>query len=90
MERQINLTVTGKVQNVGFRFFTEKKAVETHIKGYVKNLPDGGVYIEAQGEEKDLQTFKDFIMTGPKWCRVDKVYEQEVPPSGYQDFSIRY
>ena len=46
----VTLTISGKVQGVFFRDSTKKLAEELGIRGYVKNLPDGTVKIEAEGE----------------------------------------
>jgi acylphosphatase len=89
MKKHFDITVFGKVQNVGFRFYTNKRAQEIGLSGYVKNLQNGSVYIEAEGDEKDLETFLDFIKRGPQWARVDKVDAHESPVMGYEEFRIK-
>jgi acylphosphatase len=49
------IKVYGKVQNVGFRFYTKKKANELGLSGFVKNMTDGSVYIEVTGEENIVE-----------------------------------
>jgi acylphosphatase len=88
-KKHILITVKGKVQNVGFRYFTNKRAHETGIYGYVKNLPNGDVYAEAEGSETDLDTFLDHLRQGPQWARVDGIDIQEAPLDGFEDFTIR-
>lgn len=85
-KKSVLIKVYGKVQGVGFRFYTTKKAVELNITGYVQNKPDGSVYIEAEGEEIDLLTFIDWCNIGPQWARVSKVETQFVPPLNYSGF----
>ncbi len=87
--KAIILQVFGRVQGVGFRYYTQKKATELAIKGYAKNRPDGSVYIEAEGEEENLEAFVFWCEEGPAWARVSKVEKQEIPPQGYQQFEIR-
>lgn len=77
--KHLNITVKGKVQNVGFRFYTNKKAVELGIKGYVKNMPDGSVYIEAEADEVTLDHFVLWCKKGPSWARVDELLIQDAP-----------
>ncbi len=48
-KKAIILRVTGRVQGVGFRYYAQKKALELGVNGYVRNRPDGSVYIEAEG-----------------------------------------
>lgn len=47
MQKAAFIHVFGRVQGVGFRYYTNMKALELHIKGFVENKPDGSVYIEA-------------------------------------------
>lgn len=51
MKQTIAVHIYGKVQNVGFRYYTRKTASALGITGYVKNLPDGSVYVEVTGED---------------------------------------
>ena len=51
------IIVTGKVQGVWFRDSTLKKAHELGVKGFVKNQPDGSVYIEAEGTPSAIKEF---------------------------------
>jgi acylphosphatase len=63
--------VTGRVQGVGFRQFTAARASELHLAGWVRNLPDGSVEAEAQGDEAALDAFGNFLKRGPQLARVD-------------------
>ncbi len=85
----MQLKVIGRVQGVGFRYYTQKKAQEFGIKGFVQNKPDGSVYIEAEADEIDLNTFVDWVHKGPMWARVQKVIQSELPFVGYNDFTTR-
>lgn len=89
MKKHLNITVKGKVQNVGFRYFTNKRAVELGILGFVKNLPNGDVYAEAEGPEEALETFLEHLRKGPGWARVDEINLQEAPIDGFENFMIR-
>ena len=89
MTKAAIIKVYGTVQGVGFRFYTNKKAIELGIFGYVQNKPDGSVYIEAEGDETDLMTFIDWCNIGPQWARVSKVETQIVPAINYVDFQIK-
>lgn len=83
------IKIYGKVQGVGFRFYTNKKAKELEIKGFVKNKPDGSVYIEAEGQEENLLLFINWCNDGPMWARVSKVESQFIPFTGFEDFQVR-
>ncbi len=79
----------GKVQGVGFRFYTQKTARELGVNGFVKNERDGSVYIEAESDPTMMEVFINWVKKGPEWARVDDVSLQEIPAQGFEDFDIR-
>lgn len=89
MEKAAIIQVFGRVQGVGFRYYTEKKANELHLKGFVENKADGSVYIEAEGQEENLEMFIAWCMKGPQWARVHNTTIQAASPVGYSTFKIR-
>ncbi len=64
-ETQKLVTITGRVQMVGFRFFAVRQAQRHAICGYVRNRYDGSVEVLAQGEERDLSRFLSTLKKGP-------------------------
>ena len=89
MKKCVIITIIGKVQNVGFRFHTHKKAKSLNINGFVRNKIDGSVYIEAEGEENNIKEFIDWCRIGPSWARVDNLQIQDSVVSGYSNFRIK-
>ncbi|MGE3843059.1 MAG: acylphosphatase, partial [Vicinamibacterales bacterium] len=61
--------ITGRVQGVGFRFFTEAAAVREGIGGWVRNADDGAVEAFAEGDEEALLRFERAIRLGPAGAR---------------------
>jgi acylphosphatase len=80
--------ITGRVQGVGFRWSAANEARNREIKGFVKNLSDGGVYIEAEGTPVQLNIFVDWCKKGPAFGSVESVKVEAVPPVNYTDFRI--
>ena len=75
--RQIR--VWGRVQGVGFRFFTQQLAIQLDICGTVQNKMDGSVFVIAQGEEKDVTRFIERVKASVSpYGRVDCYEESEV------------
>src|SRR5258706_2006965 len=72
MNKHISINVTGKVQGVFFRASAREKAEELGVKGFVRNEPDGSVYIEAEAEEIILEQFLDWCREGPPRARIHK------------------
>lgn len=52
-----DITVTGRVQGVGFRYFAQLEAKQRELTGWVRNEDDGSVRIEAQGNEDAVNAF---------------------------------
>lgn len=72
MER-IYLHIFGRVQGVGFRWHTARRAGELALKGWVRNCPDGSVRAVAEGPRDRLQVLVEWINRGPDRARVDRV-----------------
>jgi acylphosphatase len=88
-EKAIRLQIYGRVQGVGFRYYAQKEAQMQGLRGFVKNRPDGSVYIEAEGSTDQLEAFILWCETGPAWARVSKVEKQWIPLQGHQGFAIQ-
>ena len=69
--------ISGRVQGVGFRFFTEHWAIQLGLSGYVKNCWDGTVEAYAVGTAAALGEFKSRLAEGPPSARVDNLQESE-------------
>jgi len=90
MNKACKIRVYGRVQGVWFRAYTQRKAQELDIKGFVRNEADGTVYIEAEGEENAMKAFIEWCQEGPPLAKVERIEVEplkEVPR--YDGFSIR-
>jgi acylphosphatase len=81
--------IGGRVQGVGFRYFTESAAHREGIEGWVRNLPDGRVEVSAQGDEESLDRFERAIRHGPPGAHVESVEVFDDVPGGGAGFSVR-
>ena len=82
-------TVSGKVQGVWFRDSTRQEAIKLKVTGWVKNIPGGTVYIEAEGEENNLKSLERWIHIGSPHSRVDGVDLQWIVPTNkYSTFKV--
>lgn len=85
-----NILVNGLVQGVYFRTSSVAEAEKLGLKGYVRNLEDKYVYVEAEGPESALEKFVKWCEHGPERAQVDKVNVDKTSIlKGYSDFSIR-
>jgi acylphosphatase len=82
MRRRIQARIAGRVQGVGFRYYTRQVAVQLGVVGSVRNLPGGEVEAIGEGEDTALQAFVDALWQGPHGARVDDVTTAWSEPSG--------
>ena len=88
---QLYVLITGKVQGVGFRNFTQLNARQLGIKGYAKNLPNGKVEVVAEGDKAQLDALVALLEKGPRFARVESLEIDERPfTEEYKAFNIRY
>jgi acylphosphatase len=80
--------IRGRVQGVGFRYFAQRAAEEFGLRGYVRNLDDGGVEVYALGPEEKLAELARLLHRGPRWAEVQAVDEQDAAVHPYGSFQI--
>lgn len=81
------IRIKGWVQGVGFRWTASREARSRGINGYVKNMTDGSVFIEAEGTRDQLEAFAGWCRNGPGF--VESVDVDVCPPVNYTDFRIK-
>jgi acylphosphatase len=79
LDQRIWVRVTGRVQGVGFRYFTQEVANNLQLSGWVRNDSDGSVECEAQGSTEKLEQFIYNMQQGPCLSRVEKVESHRRP-----------
>ena len=67
------------MQGVGFRYFVKQHADRLGIVGFVRNLPNGEVEIDATGDQDTLNEFAAKVSIGPSAARVQHIHEQVIP-----------
>jgi acylphosphatase len=85
-----NIVIQGWVQGVGFRYAAFKMACQYRITGFVRNLPDGSVYIEAEGPAAQVEEFIKWCHTGPVRAQIRSVSAKDGPMMEFRDFIITY
>ncbi|KAL3471888.1 Acylphosphatase-like domain-containing protein [Aspergillus californicus] len=89
--QRIAFKVHGTVQGVGFRDFTQRRAMEYDLKGWVGNTDCGRVEGEAQGPDETIQKFLKDIDNGPRLAHVVKLEKKalDVVEEGNNQFGVR-
>jgi acylphosphatase len=73
------ITVHGRVQGVGFRYYVQNVGLRLGLTGNVRNCPDSTVEIMVQGSEKKIAEFIKQVEKGPSLARVQRVDVVDVP-----------
>ena len=63
--KSVHIIVRGRVQGVGFRYFTKQRADAYNLIGFVRNLIDGNVEVVAKGPQKSLDNLIIDLKSGP-------------------------
>ena len=77
--------VSGRVQGVGFRWWTRSLATRLGLSGSVRNLADGSVAVHARGPDDQLAALQAQLAQGPAGARVDHVESLPFSPDGVHE-----
>ena len=81
--------IEGRVQGVGFRWWTTTQAQGLGLSGWVRNLPDGAVEVLAMGDDRSLAGLGDALAHGPRGAEVTSVQRSAGEDDGSQGFRER-
>jgi acylphosphatase len=88
----LHITVSGRVQGVGFRYSCYAEARRLGLRGWVRNTPEGDVevWVESPRDSgEDLEAMLRWLHRGPPRARVDQVRLSRVRPTGaYREFLV--
>jgi acylphosphatase len=88
---RLHAIVHGRVQGVNFRYYTQRRARELGLTGYVHNLWDGTVEIVAEGRRSELDELLEFLQVGPRAAFVTQVDVRWLAPTkDLNRFEVRY
>lgn len=73
MKARAHIFVSGRVQGVFFRDYTQRCAASLDLTGWVRNLRDGRVEALAEGDKERIRDLVNKLNEGPPLARVDKV-----------------
>jgi acylphosphatase len=83
------ITVHGRVQGVGFRYYVQRIGNRLAVSGDVRNCPDSTVEIIVEGDARKIADFIRQVEKGPPLARVERVDVLDIPVKGtYNSFSI--
>ena len=87
--RAVHLTISGRVQGVGFRWFVLQEAEAAGVTGWVRNLDDGRVEAWIEGSEDAVRRLEEAVSRGPRHARVTEMERREETPTGrFREFGV--
>ncbi|MCU0637250.1 MAG: acylphosphatase [Methanothrix sp.] len=86
----VHVRVSGRVQGVYYRAFTLERAKALGVKGWVRNVPGGGVEAFLEGERKQIGELLKAMKSGPTGAIILGMELSELQAKGYEDFEIEY
>lgn len=86
--KRFYIRVSGYVQGVGFRYFVMKTADLFSLTGWVRNLDNGDVDMEAQGPQANLEAFLKRVREGSRYAEVRDVEIRELDPIRESGFEV--
>lgn len=88
-QRAVRAVIAGRVQGVGFRELTRRRAIELGLGGWVRNDDDGKMVVHAEGPAEALDVLLSCLRQGPRGARVDEVAVEDVSVEGHEQFAVR-
>lgn len=86
--KRVHVVISGKVQGVGFRASTRRRANNLELAGWVKNTEDGDVEAVFEGEKDNIQEMLEWCQKGPSLARVMDVEVEEEEPEILERFKV--
>lgn len=86
---RIHVVIEGRVQGVGFRFFTKEQAQKLELTGWVRNTFDGNVEAMAEGSKNNIEIWISHLQTGPRSAFVTTIKKDWLQAKGmFKSFQI--
>jgi acylphosphatase len=89
--KRLHAIVDGRVQGVSFRYYTQRRARDLRLTGFVRNLGDGTVEVVAEGPRSKLDELLAFLRAGPRAAFVTDVETKWPSSTGeFDSFEVRH
>ena len=91
MKKRLSLTISGKVQGVSFRYYSQEKAQELDLLGWVRNNKNSTVTMVAEGEESNLKKLLNWCQSGPSAAQITGINSSWSSYQGqFSNFEVKY
>jgi acylphosphatase len=87
--KSVRVSISGRVQGVGYRAWMARRASDLGLKGWVRNRADGSVEAVLSGPEETVDTMIELSRRGPRLSAVTTLETSPVAAEDWPDFSVR-
>ncbi len=87
---RVRILIEGRLQGMNFRYYTQQQARRLGLVGFVRNLSDGRIEVEAEGDEGELEKLLAWYQEEPQSSHIKSIlFRYDEPTERYSDFSVR-
>jgi acylphosphatase len=87
---RLRILIEGRFQGMNFRFKSQQKAKDLNLVGFIRNLSDGRIEIDAQGDQENVDALLNWCQEEPHGSHITSLlYRYDEPVRSYNDFIVR-
>lgn len=88
--KRIRILIEGRLQGANFRYHTQQQAHKLQLTGFVRNLSDGRIEIDAQGDDESIDKMLAWCQQGPHSSQIKNIlFRYDEPSENGSDFVVR-
>jgi acylphosphatase len=88
--KRVRILIEGRLQGMNFRYHTQQQAQKLGLAGFVRNLSDGRIEIDAQGDDESVEEMLAWCQEGPQNAQLKSIlFRYDEPNEHLTDFTVR-
>ena len=88
--KRIRILIEGRLQGMNFRYHTQQQGQKLGLSGFVRNLSDGRIEIDAQGDDESIEQMLAWCQEGPQSAQLKSIlFRYDEPSEHISDFIVR-
>lgn len=88
--KRVRILIEGRLQGMNFRYHTQQEAQRLGLGGFVRNLSDGRIEIDAQGDDESIEQLLAWCQDGPQSAQLKSIlFRYDEPSEHISDFIVR-
>jgi acylphosphatase len=88
--KRVRILIEGRTQGINFRYYTQQQAQKLGLAGFVRNLSDGRIEIDAQGDDESVEEMLTWCQEGPQSAQLKSIlFRYDEPSEHVSDFIVR-